>query len=153
MFLQPKKTKFKKIHKKTLSKFKLKSNLSFGGIGLKTLQSGTITARQIEAARRAISRKTGRKGKVWIKIFPDLPITAKSSGVRMGRGVGKLSHWGVKVKCGTILFEIAGVTRRDALQALRTSSMKLPVKTKTIESGGFGDWKTDSKSSKKVWPT
>ena len=131
MFLQPKKIKYKKVKKGTLSKLEFKSNkLNFGTIGLKAKESGIINARQIEASRQAISRKIKRQGKIWIRIFPNIPISAKPIESRMGKGKGSLSHWGSKVKSGDVLFEICGV--RDSkllIEALKTGSNKLPIKT------------------------
>jgi large subunit ribosomal protein L16 len=130
MLLQPKKFKHKKIKKGKLLKFKFKSNsLKFGTIGLKASESGYITARQIESARQAITRKIKRKGKLWIKIFPNLPITSKPTEVRMGKGTGKISHWVARVKGGTIIFEISGVNLNIVVPALKTGSAKLPIKT------------------------
>lgn len=103
MFLQPKKTKYKKTKKGKLRKLEFKtSKLQFGVVGLKAVNSGIISARQIEASRQAISRKIKKKGKIWIRIFPDMPITAKSVSSRMGKGKGALSHWGARVKGGTV---------------------------------------------------
>lgn len=132
MFLQPKKTKYKKIKKGKISKLEFKKNkLRFGNIGLKAINSAIITARQIEATRQAISRKIKRKGKLWIRIFPDLPITSKPISARMGKGKGSLSHWGARVKSGTILFEIGGIKDFKIIKnALKTGSAKLPLKTK-----------------------
>lgn len=132
MFLQPKKIKYKKIRKGKLSKLEFKSNkLVFGNIGLKSSESGTISARQIEACRQAISRKIKRKGKLWIRIFPDTPILSKPIASRMGKGKGSISHWGVKVFGGTVLFEICGIKDpKIVLSALKTGRTKLPVKTK-----------------------
>lgn len=134
MFLEPKKPKHKKLHKGKLRQLEFKANkLQFGNVGLKAVNSGIITARQIEATRQAISRKIKKKGKIWIRVFPDLPITAKPMSARMGKGKGSLSHWGVRVRGGTILFEICGVKDPQILQtALRTGSAKLPLKTKRI---------------------
>ena len=131
MFLQPKKFKYKKVRKGKLTKLEFKSNkLSFGSIGLKALESGIIHARQIEASRQAISRKIKRKGKLWIKIFPDLPISAKPTESRMGKGKGSLSHWGSRVKGGTVLFELCGIKDSNiAIEALKTGGSKLPIKT------------------------
>ena len=127
----PKKIKYKKTKKGKLVKLEFKSNtLKFGTIGLKAAESGIITSRQIEAARQAIVRKIKRKGKVWIKIFPDLPITSKPTGVRMGKGKGQLSHWGARVRGGNVLFEICGVNFNTVVAALRTGGAKLPIKTK-----------------------
>ena len=107
MFLQPKRSKYKKVRKGTLPKLEYRSTkLRFGTIGLKALESGTISARQIEAARQSIMRKIKRKGKLWIQIFPTTPITAKPTEVRMGKGKGAVSHWAVKVGGGRVLFEL-----------------------------------------------
>ena len=130
MLLQPKKTKYKKIHKGKLTKYNFRSNtLQFGDLGLKAVKSGTISARQIEAARQAIVRKLNRKGKMWIRIFPNIPITTKPTEVRMGKGKGALSHWSVKVSAGTILFEICGISKNIAITAFKTGGAKLPIKT------------------------
>jgi large subunit ribosomal protein L16 len=134
MFLQPKKIKYKKVRKGKLKKFEYKSNsINFGELGLKAKASGIITARQIEAARRAITRKIKRKGKVWIKIFPNLPITAKPSESRMGKGKGSVSYWAAKVSRGTTLFEICGVPDYIAIEALKAGGEKLPIKTKIFD--------------------
>ena len=131
MFLQPKKLKYKKIKKGKLSKLEFKSNtLKFGEIGLKTEESGMISARQIEASRRSIIRKLKKRGKVWIRIFPDLPITAKPSESRMGKGKGVVSHWVARVSGGTTIFEICGVPNHIAVSALKSGSHKLPIKTR-----------------------
>ena len=132
MFLQPKKPKYKKIKKGKIRKLEFKANkLQFGNVGLKAVNSAIITARQIEATRQAISRKIKKKGKIWIRVFPDLPITAKPISARMGKGKGSLSHWGVRVRGGTMLFEICGVKDPKIIEsALRTGSAKLPLKTK-----------------------
>nr|YP_009186121.1 ribosomal protein L16 [Skeletonema marinoi]ALO71445.1 ribosomal protein L16 [Skeletonema marinoi] len=131
MLLQPKKTKYKKIQKGKLSKFDFRSNkLRFGSIGLKAAKAGTISSRQIEAARQAIVRKLNRKGKLWIRVFPSIPITAKPIEVRMGKGKGALSHWGVKVSAGTVLFEICGISRNIAITAFKTGGGQItPVRT------------------------
>jgi large subunit ribosomal protein L16 len=134
MFLQPKKTKYKKTRKGKLKKLEFKANtLRFGELGLKAEVAGLITARQIEAARRAIARKIKRKGKIWISIFPDLPITAKATESRMGKGKGAVSHWVARVRGGTTLFEICGIPKHIAIEALRSGSQKLPVKTKIFD--------------------
>ena len=131
MFLQPKKSKYKKVRKGKLSKLEFKANtLKFGEIGLKTESSGMISARQIEASRRSITRKIKKKGKVWIRIFPDLPITAKPTESRMGKGKGSVDHWVARVRGGTALFEICGVPKHIAIKALRSGSHKLPIKTR-----------------------
>ena len=134
MFLQPKKFKYRKVKKGKLSKLEFKSNsLNFGEIGLKAQQSGTISARQIESARIAIIRKIKKKGKLWIRIFPDLPITAKPIESRMGKGKGSLSHWVVRVKGGNTLFEICGVPKHIAAEALKSGSYKLPIRTRIFD--------------------
>lgn len=123
--------KYKKTKKGRLRKFEFKANdLNFGTIGLKAAESGILNSKQIEAARQAITRKIKRKGKVWIKIFPDLPITAKPTGVRMGKGKGNISHWGARVRSGNVLFEICGIKFSSAIGALQTGGAKLPIKTK-----------------------
>lgn len=129
MLLQPKRIKYKKIKKGRLNKYNYKNNLGFGTIGLKALESGLISSRQIEAARQAISRKMKKKGKLWIKIYPSLPITKKPAEVRMGKGKGSVSHWVAKVRGGSVLFEICGVNKKTAIKAFKTGSAKLPVKT------------------------
>lgn len=131
MYKQPKQTKYKKTKKGKLVKLEYKSNkLKFGVIGLKAAESGIINSNQIEATRQAIARKIKRKGKIWIKIFPDLPITSKPTGVRMGKGKGQVSHWGARVRGGTVLFEICGVNLDTVVLALKTGGAKLPIKTK-----------------------
>ena len=134
MFLQPRKTKHKKVRKGKLKKFEYKSNsIKFGDIGLKAITSGIINARQIESARRTIARKIKRKGKVWLRIFPDLPITSKPTESRMGKGKGSISYWAVKVKSGTTLFEICGIPFHVAKEALIAAGKKLTVKTKVFD--------------------
>ena len=131
MFLQPKKTKFKKFKKGKLKRFEYNSNtLKFGTIGLKATESGCISARQIESARQAINRKLKRTGKLWIRIFPDISVTSKPVEVRMGKGKGAVSHWISKVKRGSILFELDGVAEKLAKAAFQTGKAKLPVKSK-----------------------
>ena len=134
MFLQPRKTKYKKTRKGRLKKLEFKANtVRFGELGLKAQISGVISARQIEAARRAIVRKTKRKGKIWVCIFPDLPITAKPTESRMGKGKGAVSHWVARVRGGTTLFEICGLPTHIAIEALRSGGKKLPIKTKIFD--------------------
>jgi len=130
MFLQPKRSKYKKIKKGKLARFEYKKNkLLFGTIGLKTTESGIISARHIEAARQAIVRKIKRKGKIWIRVFPDLPITSKPIETRMGKGKGTVKFWSARVKSGTMLFELCGINFKTATIAFRTGSAKLPLKT------------------------
>ena len=127
----PKYIKYKKTKKGKLKKFEFKSNtLKFGTIGLKAAESGIINSRQIEAARQAITRKIKRKGKVWIRIFPYLPITSKPTGVRMGKGKGNISYWGARIQSGNVLFEICGINFNTSVSALKTGGAKLPIKTK-----------------------
>ena len=132
--LQPRKTKYKKARKARLKKFESKANnMKFGELGLKAKIAGIITANQIEAARRAIVRKTKRKGKIWICIFPNTPISSKPTESRMGKGKGAISHWSAKIKGGTNLFEICGIPKHIAIEALRAGSKKLPIKTKIFD--------------------
>lgn len=130
MFLQPKRSKYKKVRKGKLSSLNFRANkLKFGNIGLKAAESGTISARQIEAARQSITRKINRKGKLWIRIFPSLPVTTKPTEVRMGKGKGSVNFWATKVSGGCVIFELCGVTYKTALSAFRTGGAKLPIKT------------------------
>lgn len=131
--LQPKRTKYRKQQKGRNRGLAGRGNLvSFGSFGLKSLDSGRITNRQIEAARIAMTRHMKREGKVWIRIFPDKPITSKPLEVRMGKGKGALDHWVAQVQPGRVLFELDGVSREVAEEALRLAAQKLPVLTKTI---------------------
>ncbi len=131
--LQPKRTKFRKMHKGRIrGEAKGGSDLTFGSYGLKAIEPERITARQIEAARRAMTRHMKRQGRVWIRIFPDTPISAKPIEVRMGKGKGSVDRWAAKVKPGRIMFEIDGVSEGIAREALRLAAMKLPVKTRTV---------------------
>ena len=133
MLLIPKRSKYKKIKKGKLTRFDFKSNrLIFGTIGLKAQESGVISARQLEAARQAIVRKTNRKGKLWLRIFPDLPVTNKPKEIRMGKGKGSVSFWASRVSGGRMLFEICGITKLTAISAFRTGGAKLPIKTKIV---------------------
>jgi len=133
MYLQPKRSKYKKVRKGTLKRLEFKSNkLKFGTIGLKACQSGVLTSKQIESARQAITRKTNRKGKLWLRVFPDLPITSKPTEVRMGKGKGAVSHWAVKVACGKMLFELCGINLSTARLAFKTGGAKLSIKTKIV---------------------
>jgi large subunit ribosomal protein L16 len=131
--LQPKRTKYRKQQKGRIKGIAHRgSNISFGTFGIKTLDEGWLTNRQIEAARIAMTRYMKREGKVWIRIFPDKPITKKPNEVRMGKGKGALSHYVAVIKPGRILFEIDGVKRVVAEEALRLAAQKLPVKTKFV---------------------
>lgn len=131
--LQPKRTKYRKQQKgRNRGIAHRGSRVSFGSFGLKTLESGWITNRQIEAARIAMTRYMKREGKVWIRIFPDKPITAKPLEVRMGKGKGNLDHYVCPVRPGRIMFELDGVPKEVAVEALRLAAQKLPVKTRTV---------------------
>lgn len=129
--LFPKKTKYRKAHKGRIKGYNLSNfKLNNGSFGLKALEPGRITARQIEACRRAIVRKMKRTGKVWINIFPDLPVSSKPAEVRMGKGKGALNYWCCRVKPGKVLFEVDGVADFIAKDALRLGSAKLCIRTK-----------------------
>ena len=131
--LQPKRTKFRKAFKGRIhGNAKGGFSLNFGSFGLKALEPERITSRQIEATRRAITRQMKRQGKVWIRVFPDLPVSAKPIEVRMGKGKGSIDRWVAKVKPGRILFEIDGVNEETAREALRLGAAKLPIKTKVV---------------------
>ncbi len=131
--LQPKRTKYRKQQKGRNRGLAYKgSSVDFGSFGLKAIQNGRITNRQIESARIAMTRYMKREGKVWIRIFPDKPITSKPLEVRMGKGKGNLDHYVAQVKAGRIMFEIDGVPRDVAEEALRLAAQKLPLLTKTV---------------------
>tara|TARA_R110002167_G_scaffold366344_1_gene595048 strand:- start:6759 stop:7172 length:414 start_codon:yes stop_codon:yes gene_type:complete len=131
--LQPKRTKHRKLHKGRIRGLaKGGSDLNFGSFGLKAIEPERITARQIEAARRAMTRHMKRQGRVWIRIFPDTPVTSKPVEVRMGKGKGSIDFWACKVKPGRVMFEIDGVDEVTAREALRLAAMKLPIKTRTV---------------------
>ncbi len=131
--LQPKRTKYRKQQKgRNRGLAHRGSTISFGSFGLKAVTSGRLTSRQIEAARIAMTRYMKREGKVWIRIFPDKPITSKPLEVRMGKGKGALDHYVAQIKPGRIMFELDGVTREVAEEALRLAAQKLPVLTKTV---------------------
>ena len=131
--LMPKRTKYRKQQKGRIKGIATKGNeISFGEFGLQSLEPGKITARQIEAARIAMTRHAKRGGKVWIRIFPHKPLTKKPLETRMGKGKGSPEEWVAVVKRGTMLYEIAGVPKEVALEALRLASHKLPVKTKIV---------------------
>lgn len=132
--LSPKKQKFRKAHKgRVPAKAKAGTMLAFGSFGLKSLDMERVTARQIEAARRAAVRFMKRQGKLWIKIFPDLPVSKKPAEVRMGKGKGSPEFFAVRVSPGRIMFEIDGVPEEVAVRALELASAKLPVRTKNSE--------------------
>lgn len=131
--LYPKKQKYRKAHKgRVTTKSKAGTMLAFGSFGLKSLDGCRVTARQIEAARRAATRCMKRQGKLWIKIFPDLPVSKKPAEVRMGKGKGSPEFFAVRVSPGRIMFEVDGVTEDIAMLALELASAKLPVRTKIV---------------------
>jgi len=128
--LQPKRTKFRKQFKgKNRGLAQSGNKVSFGEYGLKAVERGRITARQIEAARRAMTRHIKRGGKIWIRIFPDVPISSKPLEVRMGKGKGNVDYWVSKVQPGTMLYEMEGVSEELAREAFRLAANKLPIKT------------------------
>ena len=131
--LMPKKTKFKKAHLGSIhGESKGATELNFGSYGLKALTPERVTARQIEAARRAMTRAMKRQGRVWIRIFPDVPVSKKPAEVRMGKGKGAIEYWVVRVKPGRIMFELDGIPEDLAREALSLAAFKLPVKTKFV---------------------
>jgi len=131
--LQPKRTKFRKQFKGRIHGLaKGGSDITFGTYALKAIEPDRINARQIEAARRAMTRHMKRQGRVWIRIFPDVPVTAKPIEVRMGKGKGSIDRWVAKVKPGRIMFEIDGVDEETAKEALRLAAMKMSVKTRIV---------------------
>ena len=132
--LSPKRLKFRKQHKGRIHGLaKGGSELSFGSYGLKALTPDRITARQIEAARRAITREMKRAGQIWIRIFPDVPVSDKPAEVRMGKGKGAVEYWCARVKPGRIMFELEGVDEELARSALALGAAKLPIKTKFVK--------------------
>ncbi|GJL97537.1 MAG: 50S ribosomal protein L16 [Hyphobacterium sp.] len=131
--LQPKRTKFRKAHKGRIKgAAKGGFSLNFGSFGLKAMEPERVTARQIEATRRAITRHMKRAGRVWIRVFPDVPVSKKPTEVRMGKGKGSPEFWAARVKPGRIMFEIDGVPETVAREALSLGAAKLPIKTKIV---------------------
>ena len=131
--LSPKRTKYRKAHKgRVHGAAKGGTTLNFGAYGLKAVDPGRLTARQIEAARRAITRHIRRAGRVWIRIFPDVPVSQKPAEVRMGSGKGSPEFWIARVKPGRIMFELDGVTEATAREALELGAAKLPIKTRFV---------------------
>src|ERR1017187_3789878 len=131
--LQPKKTKYRKQFKGRIHGLpKGGASLNFGSFGLKALEPERITARQIEAARRAITRQMKRQGRVWIRIFPDVPVSDKPAEVRMGKGKGAIEYWAARVAPGRIMFEVDGVPDETAREALKLGAAKLPIKTRVV---------------------
>ena len=130
---QPKRTKYRKAFKGRIKgTAKGGNSIAFGSFGLKALEPERVTARQIEATRRAVTREMKRQGKVWIRVFPDTPVSAKPIEVRMGKGKGSIDRWVARVQPGRILFEIDGVPDEVALEALRLGAAKLPIRTKIV---------------------
>lgn len=131
--LQPKRTKYRKAHKGRIhGAAKGGTDVNFGEFGLKAVEPERVTARQIEAARRAMTRHIARGGRVWVRIFPDVPVSKKPAEVRMGSGKGAPEVWVCRVKPGRIMYEMGGVTEEVAREAFRLAAMKLPVKTKMV---------------------
>ncbi|MEC7463341.1 MAG: 50S ribosomal protein L16 [Pseudomonadota bacterium] len=131
--LAPKRTKFRKANKGRIKgNAKGATTLNFGSYGLKALSPGRVTARQIEASRRAITRHMRRSGRVWIRVFPDVPVTQKPAEVRQGKGKGTVEYWAARVKPGRIMFEVDGVPKEIATVALQLAAAKLPVQTKVV---------------------
>jgi large subunit ribosomal protein L16 len=131
--MQPKKTKYRKAHKGRIRGVaKGGTELNFGSIGLKAVEPERVTARQIEAARRAISRHMKRQGQLWIRVFPDVPVSKKPLEVRMGSGKGAPEYWVCRVKPGRIMFELDGIPQALAREALALAAAKLPLKTKVV---------------------
>lgn len=131
--LQPKRTKFRKAHKGRIhGQAKGGTALNFGQYGLKAVEPGRVTARQIEAARRAVARHMKRSGRIWILVFPDVPVSKKPAEVRMGSGKGTPEFWAARVKPGRIMFEIDGVSRQIASEAFALAAAKLPIKTRLV---------------------
>ncbi|WP_316861773.1 50S ribosomal protein L16 [uncultured Cohaesibacter sp.] len=132
--LQPKRTKYRKQHKGRIhGNAKGGYELNFGAYGLKAQEPARITARQIEAARRAMTRHMKRAGRVWIRVFPDLPVSKKPTEVRMGKGKGTPEYWAARVAPGRIMFEIDGVPEDIAREAMRLAAAKLPIKTRFVQ--------------------
>ena len=132
--LQPKRKKYRKAFKGRIhGTAKGGTGLNFGAFGLKAMEPERVTARQIEAARRAITRQMKRQGRVWIRIFPDLPVTSKPTEVRMGKGKGSVDYWAARVHPGRVVFEIDGVDETTAREALRLGAAKLPIRTRFIQ--------------------
>ena len=136
--LMPKKTKFRKAFKGRNNGIASRANeVSFGDYGLQSLENERITSRQIESARRAITGHTKRGGKLWVRIFPQIPVTKKPLDVKMGGGKGNPEYWVAKVKAGTMLFEMKGIDEPTAREAMRLAAMKLPVKTRFVQREEF----------------
>lgn len=138
--LSPKRVKYRKPYRSALKGYaKGATSVDFGDFGLQATENGWITARQIEAVRVALSRKMKKGGKIWIRIFPDRPLTRKPLETRMGKGKGSVEYWTAAVKRGRVMFEITGVSREIAQEAFRTASFKLPIKVKMLVREGAGE--------------
>ena len=138
--LSPKRTKYRKAHKGRIhGKAKGGASLNFGSFGLKSISPGRITARQIEAARRAMTRHMKRVGRVWIRVFPDVPVSQKPAEVRQGKGKGAPEYWACRIKPGRIMFEVDGVTGQTARQAFELAAAKLPLGTRVVSRLGEED--------------
>ncbi|VFP83817.1 50S ribosomal protein L16 [Buchnera aphidicola] len=127
--LQPKRTKFRKMHKGKNRGLSVDNKINFGTYGLKAIDRGRLTSRQIESARRTITRSVKRQGKMWIRIFPDKPITQKPLEVRMGKGKGNVEYWVALVQPGKILYEVEGISEEESRSVFKLASSKLPIKT------------------------
>lgn len=131
--LQPKRFKYRNMHKGRMKGQAQRGHrVAMGSFGLKNMENAWLTARQIEAARIALTRYMKREGQVWIRVFPDKPVTTKPAEVRMGKGIGALDHWVAVTHAGRIIFEVDGVSREVAQEALRLAAQKLPVRTKFV---------------------
>lgn len=131
--LMPNRTKYRKLQKKVRRQVATRgANISFGDFGMKAMECGWITSRQIEAARVAMTRRIKRQGKIWIRVFPDKPITSKPAETRMGKGKGAVDHWVSVIQAGKILFEMEGVDPELAKEAFQVAAMKLPIKCKFV---------------------
>jgi len=138
--LQPKRTKFRKMHKMPMKgNAQRGATIAFGSFGLKSQEGGWITSRQIEAARIAVTRFMKREGQVWIRIFPDKPITSKPAEVRMGKGKGAPSHWVAVVRPGRMMFEADGVSLEVGKEAMRLAAQKLPIKCKFVVRNNYAN--------------
>lgn len=134
MLLQPKKMKFRKAHKGRIhGDAKGGAEVSFGEYGLKSMAAERLTARQIEACRRAVSRALGKGGRIWVRVFPDVPVSKKPAEVRMGKGKGSVEFWAAKIKPGRVLYEVSGVSEEVAREAFRLGAMKLPMSTRLVQ--------------------
>ena len=136
--LEPKKVKYRRHHRGNRRGMASRgSHVAFGSFGLKAIEPGWITARQIESARITISRMVRNIGKMWIRIFPDKPITKKPAETRMGKGKGPPEYWVANVKPGRVLFEVEGISKEEAEEAFRSAAHKLPIKTRIVSRRGF----------------